>query len=141
MGLFSSSSAATREHKAERERQETEELLALAAHEIGHTIGCAAAGIEVRDVRLCKDRGKVTCADIDLTDQAKVDGGLVMTLAGWAAAAEWAHRHHGKSRSAALSWARGGARGDWSDFRRMKHHGSHGSGWYEQAAQKLVRAN
>ncbi|KDN23212.1 hypothetical protein [Amycolatopsis rifamycinica] len=138
MGLFSST---TPEQKAERRRQEQEADLALAAHEVGHAIGCAAARIEVRHVRLSGGSGQVSHADVDLDDPAEVDGALVMTLAGWAAGAEWAHRHHGMSRSAALSWSRAGARKDWAEFRRMKRHGSHSGGWYERAAQKLVRAN
>ncbi|MEV7092314.1 hypothetical protein AB0M80_05675 [Amycolatopsis sp. NPDC051045] len=139
MGLFSSTT--TREQKAERARQEAAALVAVAAHEVGHAIGCAAAGITVQHVRLSNDRGQVSHADIDMTNQAQVDGALVMTLAGWAAGAEWVHRHHGFSRSAALSWARGGSRSDWAEFRRMKRHGSRGAGWYERQAQKLVRAN
>ncbi|SEB49258.1 hypothetical protein SAMN04489727_2165, partial [Amycolatopsis tolypomycina] len=66
---------------------------------------------------------------------------LVMTLAGWAAAAEWVRRHHGMPRSTALSWAKDGSRADWAEFRRMKRYGSHSDGWYEREAQKLMRAN
>jgi hypothetical protein len=140
MGFFSSS-ATTRERRAERERGEAEATAAIAAHEIGHAIGCAAAGIEVRHVRLTSQGGQVSHAEPDMDDQAQVDGALVMTLAGWAAGAEWVHRHHGYSRSAASSWARNGSRSDWAEFRRMKRHGSRGSGWYERKAQNLIRAN
>src|SRR4051794_4455872 len=129
MGLFSSTP--TRERKAERERAEAEATAAIAAHEIGHAIGCAAAGIEVRYVRLTDRGGQGSHRDINTDDQAEVDGALVMTLAGWAAGAEWVHRHHGYSRSAALSWARNGSRSDWAEFRRMRRYGSRGSGWYE----------
>ncbi|MEV6621046.1 hypothetical protein AB0M83_02560 [Amycolatopsis sp. NPDC051106] len=140
MGLFSSGTA-TRDRKAERQQAEAEATAAIAAHEIGHAIGCAAAGIEVRYVRLTARGGQVSHAEPDMDDQAQVDGALVMTLAGWAAAAEWVHRQHRYSRSAALSWARNGSRSDWAEFRRMKRHGSRGSGWYEREAQKLIRAN
>ncbi|WP_328614523.1 hypothetical protein OHS58_48485 [Amycolatopsis sp. NBC_00348] len=139
MGLFSSPD--TRERRAERERRETEAMRAVAAHEVGHAIGCAAAGITVQQVRLTRTGGQVVHAEIDTTDRSAVDGALVMTLAGWAAGAEWAHRHHGMSRSAAQSWARNGARADWAEFRRMRRHGSRSGGWYEREAQKLVRAN
>src|SRR4051812_36007760 len=107
MGLFSSG-AATRDRRAERRRAEAEATAAIAAHEIGHAIGCAAAGIEVHYVRLTDGGGQVSHRDINPDDHAEVDGALVMTLAGWAAGAEWVHRHHGYSRSAALSWARQG---------------------------------
>lgn len=116
-------------------------LLAIAAHEVGHAVGCAAAGIRVHSVRLRGDRGQVRAANVSTSDQAAVDGYLVMLLAGWAAGAEWVHRHCGYSRSAALSWARQGARSDWADFRRKKRHGSHHGGWYERQAQNLVGAN
>ena len=140
MGLFSSG-ATTRDRKAERQRAEAEASAAVAAHEIGHAIGCAAAGIEVRWVRLTDRGGQVSHRDINTDDQTEVDGALVMTLAGWAAGAEWVHRRHGYSRSAALSWARQGSRSDWAEFRRMRRYGSRGSGWYERQAQKLIRAN
>ncbi|QYN23158.1 hypothetical protein [Amycolatopsis sp. DSM 110486] len=116
-------------------------LLAVAAHEVGHAIACAAAGITVHSVRLWDDRGQVHGDSVDTRDQAKVDGYLVMLLAGWAAGAEWLHRNHGYSRSAALSCERRGSRSDWADFRRKKRQGSHSGSWYEHQAQKLVRAN
>ncbi|QRP47423.1 hypothetical protein [Amycolatopsis sp. FDAARGOS 1241] len=139
MGWFSSTP--TRDRKAERDREEAEARLAIAAHEVGHAIGCAAAGIRVHAVRIWGDQGQVDADGIEASDQAKVDGYLVMMLCGWAAGAEWMHRHHGYSRSAALSWARQGARSDWADFRRKKRDGSHNGGWYERQAQNLVRAN
>ncbi|WP_103347982.1 hypothetical protein [Amycolatopsis sp. CA-128772] len=141
MGLFSSGSSATRERKAERERQEAEATAAIAAHEIGHAIGMAAAGIRVHWVRLTATGGQARGDDIDPEDIAAVDGYLVMTLAGWAAAAEWVHRHHGFSRSAALAWAKNGSRGDWADVRAKARYGSHTVRWYEREAQKLIRAN
>lgn len=140
MGLFSSSTAA-RERKADRDRKEAEATAAIAAHEIGHAIGMAAAGITVHWVRLTDSGGQARGDDIDPTDPAQVDGYLVMTLAGWAAGAEWVRRHHGFSRSAALAWAKNGSRGDWADFRAKKRHGSHTVRWYEREAQKLISAN
>lgn len=140
MGLFSSSTTA-RERHAERERWEAEATAAIAAHEVGHAIGMAAAGIRVHWVKLTASGGQVRGDDIDPEDIAAVDGYLVMTLAGWAAGAEWVHRRHGFSRSAALSWARNGSRKDWAEFRAKKRHGSHGGAWYEREAQKLIRAN
>ncbi len=139
MGLFSSSTA-TRDRKAQREREEADAIAATAAHEIGHAIGCAAAGIEVRYVRLTDRGGHCSHAAPDEQDQAQMDGALVMTLAGWAASAEWVYHHHNFSRTAALSWARKGSRSDWAEFRRTRRHGSHGAGWYERQAQKLVHA-
>ncbi|MEV6832844.1 hypothetical protein [Amycolatopsis sp. NPDC051102] len=65
MGLFSSG-IATRDRRAEREQAEAEATAAIAAHEIGNAIGCAAGGIAVRYVRLTGQGGQVSHAEPDM---------------------------------------------------------------------------
>jgi hypothetical protein len=110
-------------------------LHALAAHEAGHGVICAALGIQVVHVTLTATSGHTKHRGHN-----DLDAELLILLAGQEAQARWVQRHvSGYGFGSALRYAKRCSAHDMRDFRRLVRRSALSEGTARSHCRSLVR--
>ncbi|RSD26435.1 hypothetical protein [Amycolatopsis eburnea] len=120
---------------------EEAEILALAAHEVGHAMVCSKYGIKVVKLWINGDAGQTQHAEPDMTDQKQVDGALAVFFGGLEAGAAWVQRNAGMWRGQALRWSRQCSESDLSNYRGLRRHGSVSQAKHQAMARTVISSN